>query len=463
MERGKGMRMLYGPTRSEGAAPEEPSPPVGESETPKSAAAPAATSEESSMPDRETDPPVEETETAAGAEEISAGAEEASAGAEGSSAGAEPGVDPADAAVGDTEEDRSESTPAGEAPKSAEADPIFERAGVSLGDAPPTPNKKAKAEPPVPPTDAKPGRITGQPADEPPAEAAVEERPGHPRFDLPKESKSAEADPEAAPEAAAAVATPDPLPPEQVDFRPDLETYSGPLGLLLYLIHKDEVDIFDIPISGILTQFLGHVRRLEATGQLDLQESGEYLVMAARLMEIKSRMLLPNEAEEEEELLEAEIEDPRWSLVKQLLEFREIKERAQLLEQAHRQRSQCFERIPGDLPAPEPGSLDLKETSPLDLQAAFQRVLDLLRERDAMRVVPGEEIPIEVAMSGIRDQLIALPKRQQMFSEIFPRDLGLRGLVSYFMALLELTRLRHLKLEQPDDFGDILVILREAA
>lgn len=458
MERGKGMRMLYGPTRSEGAAPEEPSPPVGESETPQSDAAPAVTSEESSMPDRETDPSVEETETAAAAEEaeISAGADEASA-------GAEPGIGSAEVGAGDTEKDRSESAPAAETPESAGADPIFERAGVSLGDAPSSPKKKAKSEPPVPPTDAKPGRITGQPSEETPVEATVEERPGHPRFDIPEESKSAEAETEAPAEAPTAVASPDPLPPEQVDFRPDLETYSGPLGLLLYLIHKDEVDIFDIPISGILSQFLEHVRRLEATGQLDLQESGEYLVMAARLMEIKSRMLLPNEAEEEEELLEAEIEDPRWSLVKQLLEFREIKERAQLLEQAHRQRSQCFERIPGDLPAPEPGSLDLKETSPLDLQAAFQRVLDLLRERDAMRVVPGEEIPIEVAMSGIRDQLVALPKRQQMFSEIFPRDLGLRGLVSYFMALLELTRLRHLKLEQPDDFGDILVILREAA
>jgi segregation and condensation protein A len=246
-------------------------------------------------------------------------------------------------------------------------------------------------------------------------------------------------------------------------FRPDLESFSGPFELLLYLIHKDEVDIFDIPIAGILKQFLQHVRDLEASGKLDLQESGEYLVMAARLMEIKSRMLLPDDAEEEEDLLEAETEDPRWSLVQQLLEFSVIKQRAELLERAHRSRSLAYERLPGDLPPPEPGSLELRETSTLDLRAAFQRVLDLLRERDAVRVVPGEEIPIEVAMAGIRDQLLEADNRRQPFSTLFPRDLGLRGLISYFMALLELTRLRHLQLEQNDDFGDILVILREAA
>ena len=244
-------------------------------------------------------------------------------------------------------------------------------------------------------------------------------------------------------------------------FRPELETFSGPLELLLYLIHKNEVDIFDIPIAKLLSQFLDDVRKLESDGQLDLQQIGEFLVMAARLMEIKSRMLLPEESDEEEDLLEAEIEDPRWSLVKQLLEFRETKERAQLLEAAHRSRSQCFERMPGDLPPPEVGTLDLNETSTLDLRAAFQRVLDLLRERDAVRVVPGEEIPVEVAMSEIRERLLAQTERRHYFSEIFPEELGLRGLISYFLALLELTRLRQLRLEQPDDAEDILVILRE--
>ena len=345
-------------------------------------------------------------------------------------------------------------------------DPIFRRGGLSLGDTPDADRKKTKRRAPesAPPSPAERGVVersaeAGAAADED-GEIPVRERiPATADDDTPESaiSESSVLEGTVSESGSEPVGATDPV------FRPDLESYSGPFELLLYLIHKDEVDIFDIPIASILKQFLGHVRRLEASGRLDLHDSGEYLVMAARLMEIKSRMLLPTDTEDEEDLLEAEVEDPRWSLVQQLLEFSAIKQRAQLLELAHRNRSQCYERIPGDLPPPEPGSLELKETSSLDLRAAFQRVLDLLRERDAVRVVPGEEIPIEVAMSGIREKLVVAVGRRRPFSELFPRELGLRGLISYFMALLELTRLRHLQLEQEDDYGDILVTLREAA
>ncbi len=355
--------------------------------------------------------------------------------------GEEPDLDPESPDL-DPEADPEKGNPEEDDPLSPRAgvDLIFDRGGVSLGDEKDASSKKPrkKGAAPVPPGGRR-GAVPG------PA--------------LPAEASSDDDSHDVAPIVAATASDPE----DGETFRPELDTFSGPFELLLYLIHKDEVDIFDIPIARILSQFLGRVRRLEATGRLDLQESGEYLVMAARLMEIKSRMLLPNDGDDDEDLLEAEVEDPRWSLVRQLLEYREIKERANLLEAAHRNRSQCFERIPGNLPPPEPGTLELKETSSLDLRAAFQRVLDLLRERDAVRVVPGEEIPIEVAMAGIRNQLFALPDRRRAFSEIFPAELGLRGLISYFMALLELTRLRHLRLEQPDDYGDILVILREAA
>ena len=103
-------------------------------------------------------------------------------------------------------------------------------------------------------------------------------------------------------------------------FKPSLDVYSGPLDLLLYLIHKNEVDILDIPIARILDQYLEHLRILERSGQLDLFEAGEFLVMAARLMEIKSRMLLPNAPSvDDDEPLEEELVDPRRSLVEQLL------------------------------------------------------------------------------------------------------------------------------------------------
>jgi len=343
-------------------------------------------------------------------------------------------------------------------PRAAALDPaIARRGGISLGEEG-SPARRRRAPPPPELPAGRPhlaaGTSEASPASSPPVAPTRRERIAAALAD-----RGGRIDPAASEPSGRSAA---PL-GEADEFRPSLGAFDGPFELLLYLIHKDEVDIFDIPIARLLDQFLEHVRRGEEQGHLDLQQIGEYLVMAARLMEIKSRMLLPAETDEEEDLLEAEIEDPRWSLVEQLLEFREIKERAQLLEAAHRSRSQCFERVAVDIPPAEPGSLDLGEASTFDLCAAFQRVLDLLRERDAVRIVPGEEIPIETAMSGLRERLVSTPEHRRLFSELFPRELGLRGLISYFMALLELTRLRHLRLEQPDVYGDILVILREVS
>ena len=105
-------------------------------------------------------------------------------------------------------------------------------------------------------------------------------------------------------------------------FHPQLGSYFGPLDLLLYLIHQDEIDIFDIPITLILDQYLEHVEALQSQGRLDLEEAGAFLVMASRLMEIKSRLLLPaTSTEGDEELLEEEVVDPRTSLVEQLSGF----------------------------------------------------------------------------------------------------------------------------------------------
>ena len=122
------------------------------------------------------------------------------------------------------------------------------------------------------------------------------------------------------------------LAPWEDGFCTELEEYSGPLELLLYLIHKNEIDILDIPIAVVLGQFLGHVSEAQKRGQLDLLSAGEYLVMSARLIEIKSRMLSPQLLDEEDDLLEEELEDPRKHLVEQLLEYRDFKERALLLQ-----------------------------------------------------------------------------------------------------------------------------------
>jgi len=244
-------------------------------------------------------------------------------------------------------------------------------------------------------------------------------------------------------------------------FRTRLEGYSGPLELLLYLIHKNEIDILDIPIVEILEQFLSHLTEAREKDAIDLQSIGDYLVMAARLLEIKSRLVAPFPSSEEEDLLEEELEDPRYSLVEQLLDYRQVKERAQLLERAHRQRSLSYERLQHDLPPPAPGTLDLSESSVLDLRSAFQRVVDLLRERASVEVVPGVEFPLEEAMTSILDSLRERSDGCARFDDLFPLDKGVAGLISTFLALLELTRLRQLRLVQGAIDEPIIVYLRE--
>lgn len=244
-------------------------------------------------------------------------------------------------------------------------------------------------------------------------------------------------------------------------FCTQLDDYSGPLELLLYLIHKNELDILDIPIATILEQFLAHVTEARRSATLDLRQAGDYLVMGARLMEIKVRMLSPDLIEEEDDLLEEELEDPRQHLVEQLLEYRDFKERAQLLEEAHRVRSLGYERRQDDLPPPPPGTLDLSEVSSHDVAAAFQRILDRLREQSSFTFVAGEDVPVEQAMAEILEQLRGAAQKVLPFEQLFPEERGIPGAISTFLAILELARLEQLQLEQATNADPLLVHLRE--
>ncbi|MDE0960068.1 MAG: segregation/condensation protein A [Planctomycetota bacterium] len=256
-------------------------------------------------------------------------------------------------------------------------------------------------------------------------------------------------------------ATPSTLQRWEDGFCTALEEYSGPLELLLYLIHKNEIDILDIPVAQVLEQFLAHVTAAQQQETLDLRQAGDYLVMGARLVEIKCRMLSPELIEEEDELLEEELDDPRQSLVEQLLEYRDFKERAQLLEEAHRLRSLGYERLQDEMPPPPPGTLDLSETSSLDLASAFQRVLDLLHERSAFTVISVEEIPIEQSMTEVLERLRSDPSTALPFDQLFPRSQGISGAIGTLLAILELARLHQLRLEQGDPENPLLVRIRE--
>ncbi len=232
-----------------------------------------------------------------------------------------------------------------------------------------------------------------------------------------------------------------------MEYQVDLDIFRGPLDLLLYLVRHQEVDVCDIPIARVTEQFLEHLRVIEF---LDVEHAGDFLVMAATLMEIKSRMLLPRSDDEQE----AE-DDPRRELVRQLIEYKKFKDAAALLEaQADRQLSRLA-RQPVELP-PERG-LDeqpLRRVELWDLVSAFGR---LMRETLALQPqqIIVDQTPIHVHMEFILGRL--QQGERVLFSDIFTPPHTRARLVGLFLAVLELVRERRITAEQPEDFGEIYV------
>jgi segregation and condensation protein A len=235
------------------------------------------------------------------------------------------------------------------------------------------------------------------------------------------------------------------LPPGRpgMDFK--LEKFEGPLDLLLHLIKRDEIDIYDIPIAHITQQFLHY---LEILRLLDLEVSGEFLVMAATLMRIKARMLLPvPEPGEEEE------GDPREELVQRLLEYRQYKEAAGTLREREEQRRLLFAR--GMTPEEEDaGPLPLAPVNLFALLDALDRVLARLPERNVLEM-SGEAYDIEDKMA----LLVTRARRagRLSFTLLLEECKSRLEVIVTFLALLELLKMGRLLVEQAGPFGDIWV------
>jgi segregation and condensation protein A len=226
-----------------------------------------------------------------------------------------------------------------------------------------------------------------------------------------------------------------------------LETFCGPLDLLLHLVKRSEVDVLDIPIATIADQFLEHVR---VARELDVEFAGEFLVMAATLMEIKSRMLLPADAVVEDE----EQPDPRRELVKQLLEYRKFKDAAAALEA--RAESQGT-RIPRQEP-PEPAAPAapaVKSVELWDLVSAFAR---LMRETQALQptTIAVDDTPQYVYEQHIKDRVRAGGRVR--FRDVFTPPYVKARLIGIFLAILELVRNHGLGLEGGETPDDIWLV-----
>jgi len=231
-----------------------------------------------------------------------------------------------------------------------------------------------------------------------------------------------------------------------MSYKVNLEIFEGPLDLLLYLIKKDEVDILDIPIAKITAQYLEY---LELMQLLDLDIAGEFLVMAATLMHIKSRLLLPPE---EREALEEPEEDPRQELVRRLLEYQKFKEAAQHLEEMGLERSRYFVRSETP-PVVEDG--EYFEASLFDLITAFSKVLTSVPRKTFQEIVI-DEFTVEEKIGYILD--ILKEKTQTYFTNLFANMKNKIEVVCTFLALLELIRIKEAVVRQPKLFGPILVI-----
>ncbi len=230
-----------------------------------------------------------------------------------------------------------------------------------------------------------------------------------------------------------------------MDYTVELPTFRGPLDLLLFLVKHHEVDLYDIPIAKITEQFLGYLNIIQV---IDVEAAGEFLVMAATLMEIKSRLLLPRE-----ETPGKEEDDPRLELVKQLIEYKKYKEAAALLEEHAEKQMTRLPRTPMELPTqPDLANQPVRKVELWDLVSAFGR---LMRETAALQ--PGQivmdETPIQVHMDRI---LALLGEREALtLTELFqpPRTRG--RLLGLFLATLELVRGRRIVTEQTEAFGDV--------
>jgi segregation and condensation protein A len=234
----------------------------------------------------------------------------------------------------------------------------------------------------------------------------------------------------------------------QDEYKVKLEVFEGPLDLLLYLIKKDEVDIYDIPVELITRQYMEYLSLMQ---MLDLNIAGDFIVMAATLMMIKSRMLLP--ADERPEMEEEEM-DPRWELIKQLLEYKKFKDAASFLEEMElRQQNMFIRETEEQIPAEKSG-LEIGDVSIFDLISALNEALRRAKPDKTGEIV-GEHFTvadkIEYIMSVVRTS------NKIPFFSLFNEKSTRGEIVCTFLALLELIRLRQIRSLQTEVFGEIFI------
>lgn len=237
------------------------------------------------------------------------------------------------------------------------------------------------------------------------------------------------------------------------DYKVALDAFEGPLDLLLHLIRKEEVDIYNIPIGRITEQYLAYLDRMRA---LDINVAGEFIVMAATLMLIKSRMLLPDD-EREEVAEDVEPLDPRLDLVRQLVEYKKYKDAANTFSQWETLRAATYPKgaPPEQLPDVDAAAKKLGDIGTAELMAAFKRVLERAKETVSFGHLKMMRWSVPDKINMILGRITA--HAHLRFDTLFPEEAPKGEIIVTFVALLELLRLRHLTVTQTENFGDLYI------
>lgn len=267
------------------------------------------------------------------------------------------------------------------------------------------------------------------------------------------------------------------------DYQVQLDVFSGPLDLLLYLVRKDEIELFDLSLERLTAHYSGYLE-LHAEALRDLDTAGDFIAVVAQLLYLKSRRVLPpDELPAEDPADESALDDPHWELIRQLLEYKKFKQAGFSLGEREGARFDLFAR-PSEAAAADVknasalggdggggtggGELLLGELSTLDLLSAFGRLLDRLRESatDNAREIVAERFTVGDKIQELlrrTDELVWKegPEASVSFDELFGAAASRTELVVTFLALLELVRLKRLRVAQPAGFQEIRIYRKD--
>ena len=238
-----------------------------------------------------------------------------------------------------------------------------------------------------------------------------------------------------------------------LDYKVKFEVFEGPMDLLLYLVKKEEVDIYEVNLTKIAREFIEYVDLMR---EFDIEIAGEFLVMASTLMYIKSKELLPVDQQVQADE-DDEGEDPRWELIRKLVEYKKFKDAADKLGTLEHDQEDVYPRLPAkqEFEMPEDRGPGLK-VSIFDLINAVNDVIKRVEARTHdIRQIEDDHFTVADKINALRERLAN--QTRFTFSELFADAAGRNEVVATFLAMPELIRLEQIKIDQEDNFGDIVI------